>query len=61
MWKLAFLDVFDPSAENTDRHSVLFFAGHGAGMAADTAIVIDDEAVAHAFLAPSLTSTTPEA
>jgi len=47
VWKLAFLDVFDSRAVDSERDVVLFLAGDGARMAADAAVVIDDEAVAH--------------
>jgi hypothetical protein len=38
------LDVLYPRAEDTNRNLVLLFAGHRAGVTADTAILIDYEA-----------------
>jgi hypothetical protein len=40
-------DVFDPRAVHANGDVVLFFAGDSAGMAADAAVLIDDESVAH--------------
>ena len=47
--KFAFLDVLDPDAKDPDRHVVLFFAGNGAGVTADTAVVVDNKTAAHYF------------
>src|SRR6185437_14790781 len=44
---LALLHVLDPGAKDAHRHLVLFFAGDGAGMAANAPVLINDEAVAH--------------
>jgi hypothetical protein len=41
--KGAFLDVLDPGPIHADRHLVLAFAGHGAGMTADALAVVDHE------------------
>jgi hypothetical protein len=45
--ELAGLHVFDPRPENTDRDLVFFLARHGAGMAADASILVDNKPVAH--------------
>jgi hypothetical protein len=37
------LNVFDPSSVDANRNVVLRLAGHRAGVAADTATVVDDE------------------
>ena len=47
IWKFASFDVLDPSPVDTQRNVVLFFAGNGAGMAANAPVVINDKAVAH--------------
>src|SRR5207245_7452612 len=44
--KGAFLNVFDPGAKDSDRDIVLLLARYRAGMAPDTAVMIDYEAVA---------------
>jgi hypothetical protein len=41
------LDVLHPSAVNSDRDIMFFFAGDRACMTTDATILIDDEAVAH--------------
>jgi hypothetical protein len=43
----AFLHVLDPGAVHADRHLVLGFARHRAGVASDALAVIDYEAVFH--------------
>lgn len=40
-------DVLYPRTIHTDGNIVLFLAGHGAGMTADTARLIDEESVTH--------------
>ena len=44
---LSFFDVFDPGAIHADGDVVLFFAGNRTGMAADTAMLINEKSVAH--------------
>ena len=39
--KLALLDVFHPGPEHADRSVMLFLARHRAGVASDTAVLID--------------------
>ena len=43
----AFLNVLDPSAIHTERNIVLFLTSHGARMAADAPVLIDDKPVTH--------------
>src|SRR5262249_47248153 len=43
------LDVLHPRAEVPDRDIVLRLAGDRAGVAADAAVVVDEEAVLHAW------------
>ena len=43
--ELAFFDVFDPGAIDANGDVVFGFAGHGAGMAADTLALVDDKGV----------------
>jgi hypothetical protein len=43
--KLTLFDVLDPGAEDAERNIVLFLAGDRARVTADTAIMIDYEAV----------------
>ena len=43
----AFLDVLDPGPVHTQRHLVLGFARHRAGVTTDALAVIDYEAVFH--------------
>ena len=45
--KLALLDVFHPGPEHADRSVMLFLARHRAGVASDTAVLIDYKSVAH--------------
>src|SRR5262249_9515877 len=44
---LAFLYVLHPGAKHAQRNLVLFLACHGAGMTANTSVLIDYKAVAH--------------
>ena len=46
----ALLDVLHPRPEVPDRHLVLGLARDRAGVAADAAVVVDQEAVLHALL-----------
>jgi hypothetical protein len=43
----AFLNVLDPSAIHTERNIMFFLTSHGARMAADAPVLIDDKAVTH--------------
>jgi hypothetical protein len=45
--EFAFFDVFDPGAIDADRNLMLRFTRHGAGVAADTLAVIDNESEVH--------------
>src|SRR5579863_583550 len=58
--KLTFLNVLNPCSINTDRRVMLRLARHGAGMAADTLALVDNEGVFRheLFL---LSSSTPDA
>ena len=47
MGELALLDMFYPGAKDTDRHLVFLFARDGAGMTANTPVLIDDKSVSH--------------
>ena len=51
MRKLAFLDLFDPSSEDTNWHFMLRFTGGGAGVAADALAIVYDKPKFHVFLA----------
>jgi len=44
---MALLDVLDPRAIYTDGDVVFFLAGHGAGVAPDATMLIDEKPVAH--------------
>ena len=43
--KLAFFDIFDPCAIDSNRDIMLCFASHCAGMAANTLALVDDKSV----------------
>jgi len=43
----AFLNVLDPSAIHTERNIMFFLASHGARVAADAPVLIDDKPVTH--------------
>jgi len=45
--ELTFFDVLYPGAKYPDRHLVLLFARHRAGMTANTSILVDYKAIAH--------------
>jgi len=47
VWESAFLDIFDPGPVHANRHLVLGFARHCAGVTSDALAVIDYEAVFH--------------
>jgi hypothetical protein len=47
MREFPLFDVFDPGAVNPEGDLVLFFAGHAAGMAADTFAMVDQETEFH--------------
>lgn len=59
VWKLAFLDVFDPGAIHSDRNVVFLLAGDRAGMAADAAVLVNDETVAQMLSLPYTNSASP--
>jgi hypothetical protein len=41
------LDVLHPGAIHADGDVMLFFASHGASVAADAAVLVDEKAVTH--------------
>ena len=47
--KFAFLDILDPCAVNTYRNIMLFLAGNRASVTSYTAVLVDDESVAHSL------------
>ena len=54
-----FFDALYPGAETAKWNIVLRFACHGASMAADTAPVIDDEAIAHERIPRKIRNGSP--
>jgi hypothetical protein len=45
--KLALLYVLDPSAEHANRDLMFFLTSDSAGVATDTAVLINDKSVSH--------------
>ena len=44
------LDVLDPGAIHSERHIMLGLARHGAGVAANALVLVDDESVLHRYV-----------
>jgi hypothetical protein len=59
--ELPFLDVFHPGAKHANGNVIFLFACHRTGMAADTSILVEHEAIAHeglgSFFCDSRTSS----